>query len=64
MDLEKSSMNINEMIVYRAKIIKDNDEIQKDLHTLSIEEERAAGSIEDLKRQVNHVSDERRHYAN
>lgn len=52
------------MIVYRAKIIKDNDEIQKDLHTLSIEEERAAGSIEDLKRQVNHVSDERRHYAN
>ena len=49
-DLEKSSMNIDEMIKYRAKIIKDNEEIQKDLHTLSLEEDRAAGSIEDLKR--------------
>ena len=43
-------MNIDEMIKYRAKIIKDNEEIQKDLHTLSLEEDRAAGSIEDLKR--------------
>jgi hypothetical protein len=49
-DLEKSSMNIDEMIKYRSKIIKDNEEIQKDLHTLSLEEDRAAGSIEDLKR--------------
>ena len=49
-DLEKSSMNIDEMIKYRSKIIKDNEEIQKDLHTLSLEENRAAGSIEDLKR--------------
>ena len=45
-DLEKSSMNIDEMIKYRSKIIKDNDEIQKDLHTLSQEEDRAARSIE------------------
>ena len=49
-DLEKFSMNIDEMIKYRSKIIKDNEEIQKDLHTLSLEENRAAGSIEDLKR--------------
>lgn len=49
-DLEKSSMNIDEMIKYRSKIIKDNEEIQKDLNTLSLEENRAAGSIEDLKR--------------
>lgn len=49
-DLEKSSMNIDEMIKYRSKIIKDNDEIGKDLNTLSLEEERAARSIDDLKR--------------
>jgi len=49
-DIEKSSMNIDEMMKYRSKIIKDNEEIQKDLHTLSLEENRAAGSIEDLKR--------------
>lgn len=52
-DLEKSSMNINEMINYRSKIIKDNDEISRDLQALSIEEEKAARSIDDLKRQVN-----------
>jgi len=43
-------MNIDEMIKYRSKIIKDNDEIGKDLNTLSLEEERAARSIDDLKR--------------
>ena len=38
LDIERSSMNLNEMMRYRNTIISNLEEVKKDLELLSVEE--------------------------
>lgn len=38
MDIEKSSMNLHEMLRYRNTIISNLEEVKKDLELLSVDE--------------------------
>ena len=49
-DLDKASMNLDEMLKYRVVIIKNLDEVGTDLNLLRNDDELCARNIDDLNR--------------
>lgn len=52
-DLETVQMNVNELLNYRGKILKDLDLIERDLRQMHEVEDRNQADIYQLERKVN-----------
>ena len=63
MDLKKSMMSVDEMLVYRATIVKNLEEVVKDLDVLRVDDEAAARAMDHLSGQIDKVAEERRKLA-
>lgn len=48
LDIEKTTMNVNEMLKYKATIVGNLEEVERDLHTLSAEEVACVSTIDSL----------------
>lgn len=62
-DMGTTSMNVNELINYRHKIIKDLEQVERDLRNLHEEENRSQAIIYDIEKKVGHIRAERNKYA-
>ena len=48
LDIEKTTMNVNEMLRYKATIVGNLEEVERDLRTLSAEEVACVSTIDSL----------------
>ena len=58
-DLKKSLMSVDEMLQYRTTIVKNLDEVNKDLDLLRVDEEAAVRAIDHLQAKLQQTSEER-----
>lgn len=54
-DLDKAQMNVNELINYRQKVLKDLDLVERELRQMHEQEDRNQADIYELERRVNQL---------